>query len=178
MPCCINWCRDISGAVLRARVGRSLLLPGERGAQPEPCSGLALRPHRGAWCSCGCLFAMGMFVISKTDLSVKVSQSNAVLPTQFPFPVSPPSVPPVFSCMDHCRCPVPAVAEGPVEPHRPSIPWAHPGGARAACPSPPALPAGSGGSCALAFSVSWSYHFCFLDRKQNTTQTIAAPAQI
>lgn len=95
-------------------------------------------------------------------------------PSQCPLSVSPQ----VFSCMDHCRCPVPAVAEGPVEPHGPSVPWAHPGGARAACPSPPALPAGSGGSCALAFSVSWSYHFCFLDRKQNKTQAIAAPAQI
>lgn len=34
-----------------------------------------------------------MFVISKTDLSVKVSQSNAVLPTQCPHTVSPLSVP-------------------------------------------------------------------------------------
>lgn len=42
-------------------------LAGEGGAQPEPCSGLALRPHRGTRCSCGCLFAMGTFVISKNS---------------------------------------------------------------------------------------------------------------
>lgn len=86
------------------------------------------------------------------------SQSNAV------FPVSPL----VF------RCPIPVWLWS----HKDS-PSCGPILEEQGLPVPHHLPCKLGQKGAvLLLSVSWSYHFCFLDRKQNETQTIPAPAGI
>ena len=85
--------------------------------------------------------------------------------------------PPALSCADPHRCPVPAAAQGPTEPHGSSVPRACPGGVRAARPWPVSLTtctASLGQKRAVLLlsllcgdSFSWSSHFCFLGRKQN-----------